>query len=107
MDHGQSCWAMQKILQMRFIMFPQPQHLHSAAGSRWLPADGRPACAAVRGRSWHEDAEEHSSDEARVRVRSAAQARPTLCDPVGSSVRGMLWASILDWVAMPSSRGSS
>ena len=36
----------------------------------------------------------------------------TLCDPVdhcppGSSVRGILQARILEWVAMPSSRGSS
>ena len=37
---------------------------------------------------------------------------PTLCNPVdcsppGSSVHGMLQAGILEWVAMPSSRGSS
>ena len=36
----------------------------------------------------------------------------TLCDPVdcsppGSSVQGILQARILEWVAMPSSRGSS
>ena len=36
----------------------------------------------------------------------------TLCDPMdcrppGSSVRGILWARILEWIAMPSSRGSS
>ena len=42
----------------------------------------------------------------------AAQLCLTLCDPVdcsppGSSVHGMLWARILEWVAMPSSRGSS
>ena len=40
------------------------------------------------------------------------QSRPTLCDamdcnPPGSSVRGILQARILGWVAMPSSRGSS
>ena len=37
---------------------------------------------------------------------------PTLCDPMdyslsGSSVQGILQARILEWVAMPSSRGSS
>ena len=37
---------------------------------------------------------------------------PTLCDPMdcslpGSSVHGILWAKILEWVAMSSSRGSS
>ena len=36
----------------------------------------------------------------------------TLCDPMhcslsGSSVHGILQARILEWVAMPSSRGSS
>ena len=37
---------------------------------------------------------------------------PTLCNPMdcsppGSSVHGILQAGILEWVAMPSSRGSS
>jgi len=40
------------------------------------------------------------------------QLRTTLCDPMdcspsGSSVHGILQARILEWVAMPSSRGSS
>ena len=40
------------------------------------------------------------------------QSCPTLCDPVdckplGSSIHGILQARILEWVAMPSSRGSS
>ena len=40
------------------------------------------------------------------------QLRLTLCDPMdcsppGSFVRGILQARILEWVAMPSSRGSS
>ena len=39
------------------------------------------------------------------------QSRPTLCNPMdcslpGSSVHGILQARILEWVAMPSSRGS-
>ena len=41
-----------------------------------------------------------------------AQLCQTLCDPMdcsppGSSVQGILQAGILEWVAMPSSRGSS
>ena len=41
-----------------------------------------------------------------------AQSCPTLCDtidcsPPGSSVHGILQARILEWVAMPCSRGSS
>ena len=44
-------------------------------------------------------------------IRSVAQSWPTLCDPVycsppGSSVRGILQARILEWLAI-SSRGSS
>ena len=40
------------------------------------------------------------------------QSCPSLCDPIrcslpGSSVRRILQARILEWVAMPSSRGSS
>ena len=40
------------------------------------------------------------------------QSCPTLCDPMncslpGSSVHGILQARILEWVAMPSFRGSS
>ena len=40
------------------------------------------------------------------------QLYPTLCNPVNgspptSSARGILQARILEWVAMPSSRGSS
>ena len=46
-----------------------------------------------------------------VRAKSL-QSFPTLCDPMdysltGSSVHGILQAGILEWVAMPSSRGSS
>ena len=33
--------------------------------------------------------------------------KPTDCSPPGSSVEGILQARILEWVAMPSSRGSS
>ena len=41
-----------------------------------------------------------------------AQSCPALCDPMdysppGSSVHGILQARILEWVAMPFSRGSS
>ena len=39
-----------------------------------------------------------------------AQLHPTLCDPMdlpGSSEHGILQAIILEWIAMPPSRGSS
>ena len=36
-----------------------------------------------------------------------AQLCPTLCDPMGYTVHGILQARILEWVAFPFSRGSS
>ena len=47
-----------------------------------------------------------------VHARAHAQLYPTLCDsmdcsPPGSSVHGILQARILEWVAIPFSRGSS
>ena len=46
-----------------------------------------------------------------LRACSFIQLYPTLCDPLdysppGFSVHGILQARILEWVAMPSSRGS-
>ena len=35
------------------------------------------------------------------------QSRPTLCDPMESSVHGISQARILEWLAIPFSRGSS
>ena len=47
-----------------------------------------------------------------VEITSEEQTCPTLCDPVdcsppGSSIHGILQARILQWVAIPFSRGSS
>ena len=36
-----------------------------------------------------------------------APSCPTLCDPMGYTVHGILQAKILEWVAFPFSRGSS
>ena len=36
-----------------------------------------------------------------------AQSCPTLCDPTDHTAHGVLQARILEWVAFPSSRGSS
>ena len=42
----------------------------------------------------------------KVKVK-VAQSCPTLCDPKDYTVRGILQARILEWVAVPFSRGSS
>ena len=49
--------------------------------------------------------------ESEVKVL-VAQSRPTLCNPMdyslpGSSVHGILQARILEWIAIPFSKGSS
>ena len=44
--------------------------------------------------------------EGKVKVK-VAQSSPTLCDPMDYIVRGILQARILEWVAIPFSRGSS
>ena len=36
-----------------------------------------------------------------------AESCPTLCNPTDYTVRGILQARILEWVAVPFSRGSS
>ena len=52
-------------------------------------------------------------DVIRLKVKvSVAQSCLTLCNSMdystlGSSVNGILWAKILEWVAIPFARGSS
>ena len=57
------------------------------------------------------DTTEQLSTHARtsiVKVQvQVTQLCPTLCDPVDYTVRGILQARILEWVALPFSRGSS
>ena len=53
-----------------------------------------------------------SGTEEPAAAAKSLQSCPTLCDPIdcsqpGSSVRGILQARILEWVAVPFSRGSS
>ena len=54
----------------------------------------------------------HSQQWCKYCCAKSLQSCPTLCDPMdssppGSSVHGILQASILEWVVMPSSRASS
>ena len=53
---------------------------------------------------------EQSGGYQRGRGRSevkVAQSCPALCDPMDDTVRGILQDRILEWVAVPFSRGSS
>ena len=54
----------------------------------------------------------HLVHELKVKASEVVQLCPTLCDPMdcnrpGCSVHGILQARILEWVAVPFSRGSS
>ena len=40
-------------------------------------------------------------------ILKVAQSCPTLCDPMGYTVHGILQARMLEWIAFPFSRGSS
>ena len=42
-----------------------------------------------------------------ILIVKVAQSWPTLCDPMNYTVHGILQARILDWVAIPFSKGSS
>ena len=46
------------------------------------------------------------SSNVKMKVK-VAQSCLTLCDPMGYTVHGILQARILEWVAVPFSRGSS
>ena len=70
------------------------------ASSQWVPSPNS---------SYHFGAFTVCGSEKKVKVL-VAQLYPTLCDPIdyrppGSSVHGILWARILDWVAVFFSRG--
>ena len=77
-------------------------------------AAGRQLITAPRGNSLCQATwQSHQDTRGRACVRAKLlQSCPTLCGPMdcsppGSSVHGILQARILEWVAMPSSRGPS
>ena len=61
--------------------------------------------------AWQASGYRLAGDFGSVQFGSVAQLCPTLCDPMdcsppGSSVHGILQARILEWIAIPFSRGS-
>ena len=83
------------------LPFPSPGDLPDPgmkAGSLALQTDSLPLS--------------HQGSPFAAAAAKSLQSCPTLCNPIdgsppGSSVPGILQARILEWVAMPSSRGSS
>ena len=106
-----------------FASWP-PAHLLSQARERWLPSYSR-GCAAPQtwlgqalASCWTPQVWPGAPMGASHACGAAAEGDtcfpkcPTLCDPTdcgppGSSVHGILQARILEWVAIPFSRGSS
>ena len=101
-DHGKSCYS--------------PHHMPLQWNPSWL----RGACT-PRGGSWDKltagwrvgDTEVSKQDNwPKVNKGQESLSRVWLCNPMdcsppGSSVHGILQATILEWVTMPLSRGSS
>ena len=65
---------------------------------------GGAVCECARGAGRVEVRWDRLSSYLKVKV---AQSCPTLFDPIDCTVRAILQARILEWVAFPSSRGSS
>ena len=83
------------------LLFPLLHNDRFTGSTDWVP--GTSLIQRKRQESSHTLAGTHAKQ---------LQLCPTLCNPTdgsppGSSVRGILQARILEWVAMPSSRGSS
>ena len=57
----------------------------------------------IKARKW----QSHASAVVVLSHFSPTLCDPTDCSPAGSSVLGILQARVLEWVAMPASRGSS
>ena len=76
----------------------------SKFGSWWWT--GRPSVLQSMGqqRVRHNWATELTDNWSEIKV---SQSSPTLCDPMNYTVHGILQTRILEWVAIPFSRGSS
>ena len=71
----------------------------------------RPRCYKNSGAEYRYTLEQelaHTTEEVKVKVKlKVAQSCPTVCNPMDYTVHGILQARILEWVAVPFSRGSS
>ena len=108
-------WALGELLGEGLLVLPtlhpQPCSSYSACGTRMC------ACLYTEANLagillYSRDLIHHWESLARAVLCLVAQSCPTLCDSrdcslPGSSVHGILQARILEWVVMPSSRGSS
>ena len=109
-----------------YVLHPEPRLCPAWPPSRMVDPAGLPT--AVLGSTWrplHPPPTSHSwgaqpglgselgteeewkvTMEWKVKVKDT-QSCPTVCDPMGHTVHGILQATILEWVAVPFSRGSS
>ena len=76
-----------------------PLHLEIFFGIIYLISSKIPHLVVTRNFLWH-----GQKIESEVKI---TQSCPTLCNPMDYTVHGILQARILEWVAVPFSRGSS
>ena len=101
-------WTSSEILSLGFTLRSKPHIWITTFGSVWCQSYFM-MCTCTR--ACHSNFRSPQGSSACVCAK-LLQSCPTLCDPVdcsppGSSVRGIFQARILEWVALPSSRGSS
>ena len=87
------------------LPFPSPGDLPDPGIEPWSPslyADALPSELTIIVQYYFEEKKKFSLSEVKV-----AQLCPTLCDPMGYTVHGILQARILEWVAYSFSSGSS
>ena len=68
-----------------------------------LPTLGTTGCRAMP-KGMTIKGSEHNLEHMNVKV---AQSRPTLCNPMDYTIRGILQAGVVKWIAVPFSKGSS
>ena len=82
-----------------------------AAGRSYSTPEVRGGGQEVRSSGWSSGEElphvQDKKSESEVTQLCPTLCGPTHCSPPGPSVHGILQARILEWVAMPSSRGAS
>ena len=112
-----SPWGMEPRTPMTPHLCQEPSHRRSSKRRHYLQETLQGWCSTFlvpgfSGYSGKENPKREICREQKCMCAKSLQSCPTLCDPMdssllGSSVHGILQARLVEWVAMPSSRGSS
>ena len=104
-------WLSDFTFTFHFHALEKAMATHSSVRAWRIPGMGEPGGLPSMG-SHSQTRLKRLSSNSSSSIVLVTQSYPTLCDPMdcsppGSSLHGILQARILEWVAMPSSRGSS